>query len=207
MISGSCDNTWKALFYLGGQANTHYRLNRIVPHLREQRDSRPGAVTVDLADRAFTCEHCFRAALEFLLSRDIYEVLCDKIEISRKSIALPSRPGIRFLIALCRFIVDVQSQISPENTRIKRIEFAPNSVIMDFDKPKLLRILWGRKDFAPPNVGHTVGIFKMLEACLVFQKSRRMKTITWEGFLNSAEFARRLTVEKDGKERRLTLRW
>lgn len=195
-----CSGTWKALFYLGGTADKHNQLSRFIRHWPTYRGDRQSG----LADRAITCKDCFRAALEFLLSEDFYEALRDKIKISDQSIKLPSRPGIRFLIALCRFIVDVQSQASSsENTRIANIEFSPGCISIEFDKPKLLTVVWEKKKTDAPNFVHTTGIFMLLEDCqaIGFKKDQ------WGQFLNNAEFASPLTIETDNDWKRMLIKW
>jgi hypothetical protein len=195
-----CSGTWKALFYLGGTADKHNQLSRFIKHWPNYRGDRQSG----LADRAITCKDCFRAALEFLLGEDMYDALRDRITISDQSIKLPSRPGIRFLIALCRFIVDVQSQASSsENTRITTIEFSPGCISIEFDKPKLLQVVWEKKKTGAPNFVHTTGIFMLLEDCqaIGFKKDQ------WGQFLNNAEFASPLTIEADNDWKRMLIKW
>lgn len=195
-----CSGTWKGLFYLGGTANVHNRLSRFIKHWPAYRGDRQNG----LADRAITCKGCFRAALEFLLGEEMYDALRDKITISDQSIKLPSRPGIRFLIALCRFIVDVQSQASSsENTKITSIEFSPGCIAIEFDKPKLLEVVWEKKRTDTPNFVHTTGIFMLLEDC----QATGFKKDLWGQFLNNAEFASPLTIEADNDWRRMLIKW
>jgi hypothetical protein len=199
-----CNNTWKALFYLGGTANIHNKLRSFRSHWGEYQKESPDRRRSDLADRTIQCEGCFRAALEFLMSQDIYNVLQEKIKINLP-IRLPTRPGIRFLISLARFIVDVQSQASPENTQINGIEFSPTSVVMDFDKPKLLQTVWEKKELGVPNFVHTTGIFMHFENSTVTHV--RGERDNWGKFLNSPEFAAPLMFETENDWHRLVTRW
>ena len=193
-----CNETWKALFFLGGSAD-----NNTFKLFVGTKDTE--VADLSKADRAVTCEGCFRAALEFLLSQDIYDALEHKIQITDSSLLLPSRPGIRFLIALCRFLVDVQSQASSENTSIISIEFKQSSVIIGFDKPKLIERLWDRRGFGRPNVIHTVGIFRMLENNWPLDEKKAKDP--WSRFLNDRTFASQITSERDESNLQLILRW
>ena len=194
----TCNDTWKALLYLGGTADNNTLKEFLVNKDNEGDD-------LIKADRAVTCHKCFRAALEFLLSPDMYAELEEKIQISDSSLLLPSRPGIRFLIALCRFLVDVQAQASSENTAVVGIEFKTNSVIIDFDKPKLIERLWDRRGFGKPNVIHTAGIFRMLENNWPLE-SKKAKD-SWTRFLIDPKFATKIDAEPSENKLQLTLRW
>ncbi|HMG73259.1 MAG TPA: hypothetical protein VK582_07130 [Pyrinomonadaceae bacterium] len=199
-----CNNSWKALFYLGGTANIHHKLRSFRDHWAEYQKESPDRRRSELADRTMQCEGCFRATLEFLISQETYNGLQEKI-IIKLPIRLPTRPGIRFLIALARFIVDVQSQASPENTQITGIEFSPASVVIDFDKPKLLQTVWEKKESGVPNFVHTTGIFMQLENSRITHV--RGERDRWGKFLNSTEFAAPLIMEAENDWHRLAIRW
>lgn len=202
----TCSDTWKALLYLGGTVNIHNKLSRFLRNwARYQGQSAEGRPS-DMADRAVVCDKCFRAALEFLLSREIYQDLSDKIQVSDEPIILPTRPGIRFLIALCRFIVDIQSQASPENTNITGITFTPYSVLIDFDKPKLLKAIWAKHGMREPNLIHTTGIFESLRRSEILDLPQYKKD-KWDDFLTSETFARLLTLEPDSQWQQLIMGW
>jgi hypothetical protein len=203
IVGTDCTDTWKSLFYLGGTANSHNTLSRFLvnwPAYQAQGGNRPS----DMADRAIVCPGCFRAALRFVLSPEIYEPLAEKIKISDDAIRLPSRPGIRFLLALGRFIVDIQSKASTENTSIERIKFKRDSVVIDFNKPKLLTELENRRIHGAPNLVHTTGIFLALERCQIIDTT---ETDGWDGFLKSPEFARPLSLVSEENLQRLTIGW
>jgi hypothetical protein len=201
----SCANTWKALFYLGGWAGVHNTLEKFLEGYEELR-KKDERLNLGAADRGVACEQCFRDALEFLLDT-AYTELASRIEITQRSFRLPSRPGIRFLIVLCRFILDVHSRATPENTSITRIEFQPTSVVMDFDKPQLLQNIWERKERSEANVDHTIGIFKLLEQGIVEPRREAYKKNSWAGFLNDEKFASPLTLENQNDSLRLVVRW
>ncbi|MFZ0751614.1 MAG: hypothetical protein WAM70_19800, partial [Pyrinomonadaceae bacterium] len=199
-----CYNTWKALFYLGGTADVHNRIGTFLSGWREYEGSDSYARR-DLADRAIECKECFGAAIEFLISEEMYVNVGPKIVVSDYTIDLPSRPGIRFLIALCRFIVDVESNVSPENTQILKIEFKASSVIIDFDKPRLLERIWEKKKHEIPNFVHTTGIFMHLEDCTIVPP--KGKRDYWSEFLNDPKFASTLTLVPENDWQRLVISW
>jgi hypothetical protein len=198
-----CYDTWKALFYLGGTADTHNRLTAFLTHWSAYQQAGAEHAT-NLADRSVVCQDCFEAALEFLLSEEWYAGLKPKIKIE-VPIDLPSRPGIRFLIALCRFILDVESQASPENTQITEIQFLPSSVIIDFDKPKLLETVFSKKQHYIPNFIHTTGIFMNLETVntMLVKNERDI----WGRFLNNPQFSSQLNMQYENDWKRLLISW
>lgn len=199
--SARCSNTWKALFYLGGEANTH---NTLANFLNAWKGSlKRNQVKLHLADREVSCGECFRDVLNYLLN-EIYAPLADKIEIELP-LTLPSRPGIRFLIALCRFVVNVQSRTAAEYASITRLAFGPQSVTIDFDKPTLLQNIWEKMDQAEPSFQHTSGILHALKKSLVYQKVDPKRK--WQEFLNSPTFACPLEMERDNDNCTLNLRW
>ena len=199
-----CYDTWKALFYLGGTADIHNRLSTFFKHWPAYQQADPEQHSTNLADRSVVCQECFEAALEFLLSEEWYVDLKPRIKIETP-IDLPSRPGIRFLIALCRFILDVESQASPENTQITEIQFLPSSVIIDFDKSKLLETVSSKKRHSIPNFIHTTGIFMNLEAVNAMPvKNERDQ---WGVFLNNPQFSSQLDIQYENNWQRLVISW
>lgn len=201
-----CSDTWKALLYLGGTANRHNKLDRFRNLWQEYHDEDPGARTSNVADRAITCPECFGAALEFLLGEETYKLLSTKIATD-ESLWLPSRPGIRFLIALCRLVVDIQSQSSPQSTSITRIQFLRDRVMVEFDKPGLLQRLFQKAAVnRKPNTVHTTGIFRLLEDNLIVPLGEQSGD-HWIQFLSDPKFASPLKLESENDDRRLLIRW
>lgn len=199
-----CYATWKALFYLGGTADVHNRLSAFLNHWPAYQRASAGREVTNMADRAVACKECFEAALEFLLSEDWYAHLKPEVKIETP-IKLPTRPGIRFLIALCRFILDVESQASSENTQIEGLQFLPSSVIIDFDKAKLLETVFTKKQHYIPNFNHTTGIFMNLEILNAVQVKNERDN--WGRFLNNPDFRSHLNMQPENDWRRLVISW
>ncbi|MDT4953703.1 MAG: hypothetical protein QOJ02_1841 [Acidobacteriota bacterium] len=202
--AASCGHTWKALLYLGGDADKHDTLQKFLDDWRENPETNRDVNSPSrMADRDVACSGCFQDVLKFLLN-EIYAPLADKIEI-KVPITFPSRPGIRFLIALCRFIVSVQSRTAAEYASITRLVFHPRSVRIYFDKPTLLKNVWEKRGRVHTSFEHTAGIVNALEKSLPIQKTDSNEE--WQEFLTSPDFAYPFKMHRHNKDSILHLWW
>jgi hypothetical protein len=201
--TGSHANTWKALFYLGDLTNTHNTFERF----KQWQPKKPQQKL--RSDREIECTDCLRTVLEYLLG-NVGVTLKSKIIISPKPFLLPSRPGIRFLMALCRFIVNVQMN-SKERTSITQIVLANEAVSFSFDQPLLVRNLKKegcfRKGGRLPqySLTQTPGVLELLKSNRVFLPTYNLTM--WQHFLCDAEYATRIQAVPLKDDLMLQLRW
>jgi hypothetical protein len=210
-LNNACATTWKALFYLGGDTE---RTMSTFGGFREWEPQVPGDL-YDRSDRSIDCTTCFCDVFDHLLG-DVGRTLSGKDESGERKVKvnglfyLPSRPGVRFLITLCRFIVNVQGR-SSEGTSITRVTFDNGQVTLSLDNPVLIQRLSEKGCFredgsAPPqSVVQTAGILELVKNNRVFADDERKSP--WHEFLCDSKYGRRVEVVPDEENLELRFRW
>jgi hypothetical protein len=198
-IRKECDKTWKALFYLGGDSELHFNLRKFRADWQRALDGE----RADFAHRDVLCCECFRAGVQFLLGNSDRSFR-DSLSI-QTPFRLPTRPGIRFLFVLCRFITQVQAEATEGNSSVIALEFAKGLSRISFDNTHLIQSLEQHGD-QPARFNHTVGRFQALKPATVFSP-KDQKIDSWHGFLNLPQFVAPLQVELNAANRQITLRW
>jgi hypothetical protein len=198
-IPAKCDRTWKGLFYLGGDSELHFTLRKFWDDVED-------ALTGEghgMSHRKIACEACFKVVCKFLIGRkfNVEEGL-----VVQTPFRLPSRPGIRFLFVVCRFVAQVQEEISDDNSSVTGVEFSKGLVRITFDNPNLVEILKEHGDELS-RFSHTIGRFQALKTGTVFSKPDESKGGVWASFLNYSQFASPLQIEVDPENCQISLRW
>jgi hypothetical protein len=85
------------------------------------------------------------------------------------------------------------------------MEFTPTSVIINFDKPRLLKTMWRFRDTTTPNFIHTTGIFLALECCRVVDGIGYQDN--WDKFLNLPDYASPLRTRHENEWQQLIVEW
>lgn len=210
-LNNKCATTWKALLYLGGddeETSSTFKGFREgwMPQVEDEQ--------YDLSDRRIHCETCFRDAFDYLLG-DVSQTLSGRDDEGERVkidglFYLPSRPGIRFLIALCRFIVNVQAR-SAEGTIITQVAFTEGGVTLTLDRPDLLQKLAEKGCFrvdggGPPySVVQTAGVLELLKSNRVFTNDEIKSP--WHEFLCDSMYGKRIEVIPDEDDLALHFRW
>jgi hypothetical protein len=209
-LNNRCAVTWKSLFYLGGDDEYTSSTFR---GFKTAWEPQPGE-HYNLSDRSIHCPTCFRHAFDYLLG-DVAQTLSGQDEGGEKVLVnglfyLPSRPGIRFLIALCRFIVNVQAR-SSEGTSITRVTFGAGEVTVNLDRADLLEKLREKGCFhddgtgPPHSVVQTAGVLELLKSNRVFPGDE-VKTL-WHEFLCDPKYGRPVQAIPDEEKLELRFRW
>jgi hypothetical protein len=196
----SCVNyTLKTLFYMffGSCASSIEELDQSWQKLESDEDGRP------LSDKSARCEEClnllFRALVVPPLNKDL-----PRIELLEPT-KLPSRPGIRFFVALADFIHCVGSEYGSASTPswIEQIVLKPGelSIVFSSNFPELLLdALCGSRQ----KEGSVIGELKKLKNCSVDVPSQiRDSRIT--KLLTSPKFHQHLRLSLAGNY--MMLRW
>jgi hypothetical protein len=138
--------------------------------------------------------------VEYLLGPMASSMLANKITVPQE-FYLPSRPGVRFLIALCRFIVHIQAG-AKDGTSVNKVEFIDQGAILGFDHSMLLDELTKKKYFnfksrirPPYNFEQTMSVLELLRDNKAFIPGAA--STPWQKFLCDREHGLRLRVIPD----------
>jgi hypothetical protein len=198
-----CDNVWKSLLEIGDDDTCKTLEQFLSDPISDPMMSR----------KKIKCKECLCDACGYLLGKlwDGPRDLKSKTDIIIGSgITLPSRPGIRFLMCVCDFIVATEAD-EKRTSRLCRLVIKPGELEMEFTDYEIVKAI-REYNFAPrgPTTrGPKEEAFHLESRFRAFRKCAPPISSDgeWGRFLTMREFAGGYRIVTSNTQPKLLLRW
>jgi hypothetical protein len=198
VVAEECDRSWKALLEIGDTDSLDAFVNEPSDDPMTSKDP-------------VKCAKCLEDAFRYLIGQrwDGAGGIREKstIEVGQ-GIRLPSRPGIRFVMSLCRFLVDLETDTREDSSRLSRLSIRPGEVEIVFTNCRIVNKVreWLWCGARARSGNHSESIFYHLVRCNPLEADMQVDT-EWAKFLQAEEFGGGYRIGTHNQKPKLWLRW